>query len=323
MVQLMKRIKVLLLEDNQLDVEAIQRLITTQNLDYDLKVVSTCKETRQCLSETKYDVVLLDSHVPDASGLSILSDLNGCPAIIITGQGDEDTAVRALKDGASDYLVKDPSGMYLHLLPTVVKETINKQHLKEEKNKAEKEREKLFLELEKAHRELKALSRIDPLTKLSNRRDIKYKIDYEISRFERSSETFSIILGDVDHFKGIHSKLGDSGTEKLIVQVADRLVKECRKVDTVGRWGTEAFMIIVPETNLTGAAKLAENLLKSFQEKISVGNESLKVSMSFGVAAYVEGQTVNGFADIVETFLLKAKSLGGNRVVSFSSQVSH
>ena len=67
----------LLLEDNKLDVEAIVRLIKVQGLGYDLKTVSTCREARQCLSETKYDVALLDSHVPDASGLSILSDLGG------------------------------------------------------------------------------------------------------------------------------------------------------------------------------------------------------------------------------------------------------
>jgi diguanylate cyclase (GGDEF)-like protein len=313
-----EKIKVLLLEDNELDVEAIERLIESQNLSYDLKAVSTCSEARQCLSETNYDVALLDSDVPDGLGLSILSDLGGVPAIIVTGQGDEDIAVQALKDGASDYLVKDSSGMYLHLLPTVVKETIIKQRLRQEKESAEKEREKLFRDLEKAHRELKALSRIDPLTKLSNRRDVKYKIDYEISRFERSSETFSIILGDIDQFKEIYSKLGGSGADDIIIQVAESLVKECRKVDTVGRWGTESFMIIVPETHLAGAAKLAENLRKAFEDKVFlVEDESINVSMSFGVAAYVDGQSVNGFTDTVETFLLKAKNLKGNRVVSF------
>jgi diguanylate cyclase (GGDEF)-like protein len=318
-----EKIKVLLLEDNELDVEAIVRLIKAQDLDYDLKTVSTCSEARQCLSEASFDVALLDSHVPDASGLSLLSELRGVPAIIITGQGDEETAVCALKDGASDYLVKDHSGMYLHLLPTVVKETIIKQRLRQEKDSAEKEREKLFRDLEKAHRELKALSRIDPLTKLSNRRDIKYKIDYEISRFERSSETFSIVLGDIDHFKEIYSKLGSSGADNIITQVAESIVKECRKVDTVGRWGTEAFMIIVPETHLSGAARLAENLRKAFEDKLFlVEDESIKISMSFGVTAYVEGQPVNGFADIVETFLLKAKSLGGDKVISLPSQVN-
>jgi len=319
-----EKIKVLLLEDSKLDVEAIERLIKTQNLNYDLKTVSTCSEARQCLSETNYDVALLDSHVPDASGLSILSDLGGVPAIIITGQGDEATAVRALKEGASDYLVKDLSGMYLHLLPTVVKETIIKQRLRQEKDSAEKEREKLFRDLEKAHRELKALSRIDPLTKLSNRRDIKYKIDYEISRFERSSETFSIILGDIDQFKEIYSKLGSSGTDNIITQVAESIVKECRKVDTVGRWGTEAFMVIVPETHLSGAARLAENLRKAFEDKFFVvEDKSIKVSMSLGVTAYLEGQSVNGFTDVVETFLLKAKSLGGDKVVSLPSQINN
>jgi len=71
----MEKIKVLLLEDNKLDVEAIVRLIKIQSLDYDLKMVFTFSKSRQCLSETNYDAALLDSHVPDASGPSILSDL--------------------------------------------------------------------------------------------------------------------------------------------------------------------------------------------------------------------------------------------------------
>jgi diguanylate cyclase (GGDEF)-like protein len=268
-------------------------------------------------------VALLDSHVPYASGLSVLSDLGNVPAIIITGQGDEDTAVSALKDGASDYLVKDHSGMYLHLLPTVVKETILKQRLRQEKDRVEKEREELFRDLEKAHRELKALSRIDPLIKLSNRRDVKYKIDYEISRFERSSETFSIILGDIDRFKEIYAKLGSSEADKIILQVSESMVQECRKVVTVGRWGTEAFMIIVPETHLSGATKLAGNLHKIFEDKIFlIKDKSIKVSMSFGVTSYVEGESVNWLTDMVETFLLKAKSSGGNKVVSLPSQIN-
>ena len=73
----------LLLEDNKLDVEAIVRLIEIQNLDYDLKMVFTCSESRQCLSETNYDAALLDSHVPDASGLSILSDFGVCQPLLL------------------------------------------------------------------------------------------------------------------------------------------------------------------------------------------------------------------------------------------------
>jgi len=78
-----------------------------------------------------------------------------------------------LKGGASDYLIKDLSGMYLCLLPTVVKETIIKQCFRQDKDSVEKEREKHFCDFEKVHRELKALSRIDPLTKIFSRRDIK------------------------------------------------------------------------------------------------------------------------------------------------------
>lgn len=319
LVTVMKKVKALLLEDNKEDAEAIQRLIRIQNLNYDLTVVSTCREAKKCLDEKNYDVVLLDSHVPDDSGLSLLPDLKDVPAIIITGQGDEEAAVMAMKNGASDYLVKDLAGMYLHLLPAVIEETINKQRLRQEKERAEMEREKVLLDLEKANRELEALSRTDSLTKLSNRRDIKYKIDYEISRFERSRETFSILLADIDHFRDIFSKFGTSGGDLIIAQVAERLVEKCRKIDTIGRWGEEAFMIIVPETNLSGAATIAENLRAIFDtEKFFINDELVKISMSFGVVAYTINQSVNEFTDMVETLLLKAKNGGGNKVVSFS-----
>ena len=53
--------------------------------------------------------------------------------------------------------------------------------------------------------------------------------------------TFSIILGDIDQFKDIHSKLGSLGANNIIIQVAGSIVKECRKVDTVGHWGDRSF----------------------------------------------------------------------------------
>jgi diguanylate cyclase (GGDEF)-like protein len=79
--------------------------------------------------------------------------------------------------------------------------------------------------------------------------------------------TFSIILGDIDQFKYIYSKLGSLGANNIIIQVAGSIVKECRKVDTVGHWGTEAFMVIVRETHFSGAARLVENLRKNFEDK--------------------------------------------------------
>ena len=78
-----------------------------------------------------------------------------------------------MKDGANDYLTKDLSDMHLYLLPIVVKETIIKQRFRQDKDSVEKDREKFFRDFEKFHRELKTLSRIDLLTKIPNRWDIK------------------------------------------------------------------------------------------------------------------------------------------------------
>ena len=82
-------------------------------------------------------------------------------------------------------------------------------------------------------------------------------------------------------------------------------------------------MVIVSERSLlSGAETLAENLRKLFDEKISLGIESIKITASFGVVAYVEGLSVDGIADNAESFLLKAKASGGDKVVCFPSRVN-
>jgi PAS domain S-box-containing protein len=120
------KIKILHLEDNNIDAESIKRLIKKESLPYNLTSVSTCEKAREEFAKDNFDLVLLDSEVPDGSGMDLLKDFSHVPCIIVTGQGNEDIAVQALKNGAKDYLVKDSPGMYLHLLPTVIQETLGK-----------------------------------------------------------------------------------------------------------------------------------------------------------------------------------------------------
>ncbi len=142
-------LKVLLLEDDAVDAERIKMLVSKNSLDYEITVVETCTEALEAIRAKDFDIALLDSRVPDGSGLDILTEMKNIPAIIITGNGDVESAVRAMKSGASDYLVKDVAGMYLHLLPHVVEESMGKQKLFLEKNEIEKERDRLLMELKK------------------------------------------------------------------------------------------------------------------------------------------------------------------------------
>ena len=92
--------------------------------------------------ETEYDLVIVDHKMPIYSGLEVIRELsqydNPPPAIMVTGAGDESTAVQALKLGARDYIVKDATSGYMELLPTVIDQVFNKILLEKEKARAEK-----------------------------------------------------------------------------------------------------------------------------------------------------------------------------------------
>ena len=92
--------------------------------------------------KTPFDALLIDNSLPGMTGLEVIRKLaptdTSPPVIMVTGTGDEETAVEAMKLGASDYLVKDFAGVYLRLLATVIKEALFKRHLTRERNEVVK-----------------------------------------------------------------------------------------------------------------------------------------------------------------------------------------
>jgi len=116
--------RILYLEDNITDADLTVREFKRQRPDYQITVVSLLKHAREHLfkGSTSFDAILLDMHLPDGTGLDLLLDLDkaavSIPRVVLTGFGDELTAVAALKAGADDYIVKKSD--YLKNLPDVV-----------------------------------------------------------------------------------------------------------------------------------------------------------------------------------------------------------
>jgi PAS domain S-box-containing protein len=137
------RCRVLLVEDTQIDQMAFKRMVSTQNLPYDYKIAGSVREARDLLASEKFDAIILDFHLGDGTAFDVLGSVGQTPTIFATGGGDEELAVKAMKSGASDYLIKDQDRNYLKVLPEVVKNAIH--HKKAE------------LELEKYHNNLEAL----------------------------------------------------------------------------------------------------------------------------------------------------------------------
>ncbi|HDZ12296.1 MAG TPA: response regulator, partial [Bacteroidetes bacterium] len=138
--------KILIVEDYPDQIELIQRAFQKQkSLDFEVEFAFTGEDCIRKYSSETFDALILDYKLPDYSGLEIFQKLKqigiSVPVIIVTGQGDERVAVQAMKEGASDYIVKDLG--YMNSLPKTVKNTINTYRLKEKLREKEEFLEKL------------------------------------------------------------------------------------------------------------------------------------------------------------------------------------
>ncbi len=123
-------LRLLLIEDDTVDRMAIERFVRQERLPYELSVASSTDEAKRLLASEIFDVILADYHLGDGTGVEVLELDTGLPVIVITGAGDEETAVRAMRAGACDYLVKDIARRYLKML-TVTIENARRRHTSE------------------------------------------------------------------------------------------------------------------------------------------------------------------------------------------------
>ncbi|MFC1975367.1 GAF domain-containing protein [Chloroflexota bacterium] len=127
-----EKYRILLVEDNKIVQKAFAGLVKQKNLPYDYVVAGSIAETRQVLINNQFDVALLDYLLDDGTAFDLFADMGDTPIIIVTGSGDEATAVEAMKAGALDYVIKDPTGNYLTTLPAIIKRVINRHHAEQE-----------------------------------------------------------------------------------------------------------------------------------------------------------------------------------------------
>ncbi len=125
------KLRILLLDDDQVDRMAIQRYTEKEGLPYQIEMADSIAEATRLLATRKYDLALLDYLLPDGRGLDLLKTIRDVPVIFVTGSGDENIAVQALRGGAYDYLIKDPERNYLIVLPATINNVMERKRAEE------------------------------------------------------------------------------------------------------------------------------------------------------------------------------------------------
>lgn len=173
-------------------------------------------------------------------------------------------------------------------------------------------------ELKNYQNKLEEISRTDQLTKVKNRLYIDELMQKQYSRFIRNSEKCSVILIDIDHFKDINDSFGHIAGDIFLVEFSNILKINIRESDSVGRWGGEEFLIILPYSDSSHALKIAEKLkekIASF-EFTNIGNRTA----SFGVAEFQIGITAEQVVDNADKALYISKENGRDQITCFSNQ---
>jgi two-component system phosphate regulon sensor histidine kinase PhoR len=130
-----KRYKILMVEDDRLDQMAFKRAVKEENLPYDYTIAGSAAQAKEILGGDKFDLVFVDYLLGDGTAFDILDQVQNTPSVFTTGTGSEELAVKAMKAGASDYLIKDPARNYLKVMPEVVKNTIRHKKAEDELKK--------------------------------------------------------------------------------------------------------------------------------------------------------------------------------------------
>ena len=167
-------------------------------------------------------------------------------------------------------------------------------------------------ELVEKNLQLEALSKTDQLTGVFNRRHLDAVLISELERHRREGSLFSIILIDVDRFKAINDNHGHQIGDRVLVEMAERILEITRDADTVGRWGGEEFLIICPDVTPQVAVQFAERLRRTVSERaFSVTGD---MTASLGVASVQPGDTIHGMISRADQALYRGKNNGRDRV---------
>lgn len=315
-------------------------LMTTRALlvdEYDVEIATSAHEAQQVFSRRSIDIVLADQRMPDMTGVELLewvvTHYPQTQRLLWTGYPNFDSAMEAVNRGQVFRYFCKPAN--LEALRAALHAAARTVQLEREYQRVLRELSELNVQLEErvrqrtralqeANRELEQRTETlekfaltDALTLLPNRRALDHFVERELYMCHRFPAPLAVAIIDVDFFKEINTKYHHPGGDHALRELAHCMAAALRKIDMLGRWAGDEFMLIAPQTHRAGALVLAERLRTLVQNHvIDYEGQRIPVTVTIGLAVLEAGRSAE--YDQVKaaacTALARAKENGRNCV---------
>jgi diguanylate cyclase (GGDEF)-like protein len=262
------------------------------------------EEAMQLYPRIRPDLVLLDARLPRQDGFTTCRQIlaqplaQRTPVLMITSLADEISVERAFRAGAADYITKPINhGVLRRRVTRLLQAGASERH---------------------AHR----LAYHDTLTGLPNRAGFRERLRQRLEN-AGCDTCLAVAALDLDRFKVLNETLGHDLADEVLVQLGDRIRRQLRADDLLGRVGSDEFALAFETDGPDGADRLAGKILAAVAQPLHLRGQELVLSASLGVALYpTDDRDTDGLIRHAETALNQAKSTGGGRHHFWQSQMS-
>lgn len=262
------RIRVLLIEDNSGDARLIREILAeVKGALFEIERVDRLSEGLQRMAAGGIDLVLLDLTLPDSIGFNTFSRAHAqdpeLPIVVLTGLDDETLAIKSVKAGAQDYLVKGQIDQYL--LVRAMRYAVERQRMQTT---------------------LRKMSLVDDLTGLYNRRGFYTFAEQYLKMVQRIKKNILIVFADVDGMKKINDTFGHMAGDRALIETADVLRETFRDTDILGRISGDEFAVLAIDADMSSADLFAGRLLQKLAELNAEENRRYNLSISIGIVSH-------------------------------------
>jgi two-component system, cell cycle response regulator len=251
-------------------------------------------------------LLILDWVMPGINGLDLcrmVRERNQSPyqyVLLATARDAKQDLVRGLEAGADDYLTKpfERSELQARLRACNRILTLQDSQIR-------------------AQEQLRFQATHDQLTGVFNRAEILETLRRELQRAAESSSSVGVLILDIDHFKKINDSYGHMTGDAVLKAVTQRITRSVRGYDSVGRYGGEEFVVVMPDCNRTQIDQNAERVRAAVDDgPIMVGDSRVLVTVSIGAAVIANGAASDShILAAADRALYRAKEIGRNRTV--------